>query len=86
MDKNTQQKPGVAEIRSFIVERLASMTGLDPSRIKPTTEFISFGLDSADAASLSGELSEWLNIELEENLLWEHPTTDELVNYLAEIV
>jgi 8-amino-7-oxononanoate synthase len=79
-----QQKPGTAEIMNFILERLAAITGLNPSKINVATEFISFGLDSAEAANLSGELSEWLNLNLEENLLWEHPTPEQLVEYLVD--
>lgn len=85
MDNYPTPRPGKAEILNFIVDQVAKYTELPPAKIKVTTEFLSFGLDSVDAAGISGELSEWLQVELEENLLWDYPTPAELAEYLAEL-
>ncbi len=43
-----------------------------------------FGLDSLAAVELSGELEDWLGLELSPVVAWNHPTPAKLSSYLAE--
>ena len=74
---------GEAAIRAWWVERLAERLRLDPRRIDVREPFSSFGLDSAQAVGLTGELEQWLGRPLPSTLLYEHPTIESLARYLA---
>jgi acyl carrier protein len=71
------------EIERWIVERLARELELDPAEIDRTVPVDRYGLDSRTAASLSGELEDWLGRRLSPALLWEYPTIEQLVRHLT---
>lgn len=66
--------------------KIANSLGLDPEEIDPEESFASYGLDSSVALGLTGELSAWLNLELETILFWEYPKISRLAAYLADEV
>ena len=45
--------------------------------------FAAYGLDSAVAVSMTGELAQWTGCELEPTLFWEYPNIEALAQYLA---
>jgi 8-amino-7-oxononanoate synthase len=72
------------EIRKWLVASVATVVKMKPEQIDVTQSFDSFGMDSLQAVSLSGDLEEWLGEELSPTLVWDYPSIDLLVRYLAE--
>jgi 1-acyl-sn-glycerol-3-phosphate acyltransferase len=56
---------------------------VDPKTLDPSRPFAYYGLDSLTAATLSGELGDWLEREIPPDLLLEHPTISALSAVLA---
>ncbi|MCC6696544.1 MAG: SDR family NAD(P)-dependent oxidoreductase [Candidatus Hydrogenedentes bacterium] len=77
------KNPGVQALRQWLVNRVARETRMEPSHVGIHTPFASFGLGSAQAVSLAGELEEMLGREMPATLAWEYPTIAELADYLA---
>jgi acyl carrier protein len=51
---------------------------------KPSHRFEDFGLDSISTVKLAVELSEWLAIDVDPVLAFEHPTVERLARHLAQ--
>lgn len=71
-------------IQDWLVNRLAEWLAMDAREISILEPFASYGLSSIAAVSLSGELSDWLGIELSPILAYEYPTVERLARHLAE--
>ena len=72
-----------AEIREWLRAAIALELRLDPAALDAQRPFAYYGLDSLTAATLSGELGDWLGREIPPDLLVEHPTIDALAERLA---
>lgn len=72
-----------AEIREWLRAAIARELRLDPAALDAHRPFAYYGLDSLTAATLSGELGDWLGREIPPDLLGEHPTIDALAERLA---
>ncbi|KAF2775153.1 acyl carrier protein [Streptomyces sp. OM5714] len=72
------------EVQDWLVDKVAHKLGVEQSEVNPDQYFDEFGLDSVEALVLSGELENWLGLELETTTLWYHPTIAELSRYIAE--
>lgn len=70
-------------ISAWLVEYLAKLLGVNPSDIDPTAEFGEYGIDSAGAAGLSGDLSAWLGVQLKDSIAFEYPTVALLTEHLS---
>lgn len=76
-DEATQQ------IEAWMIAWLSHRNGLDAQDIGPETQFAEFGLDSMSALELSGEVEDWLGVELTPVVAWNYPTPAKLAAYLA---
>ncbi len=70
------------QIQTWLVQYLARNLQLDPADIDPEKAFAAYGLDSAVAVSMTTDLGDWLNLELEVMLFWEYPTITSVAQYL----
>ena len=70
-------------ISSWLIEQLSHRLRVSPAEINIHDPFSSYGLDSATAVSLSGELEEWLERRLSPTLIYDYPSIDKLSQYLA---
>ena len=77
------ENPSEAAIRDWCVEYLARTLDLLDHTIHPEMTFARLGLDSANSVFLIVELEDWLGLELTPELLFEHPTIEELARHLA---
>lgn len=77
------ENPSEAAIRDWCVEYLARTLDLPDHTIDPEMTFVRLGLDSANSVFLIVELEERIGLELTPDLLFEHPTINELARYLA---
>ena len=77
------RNPTETEIRDWCVAYIERTLG-DPSiPVAPDISFPGMGLDSANSAYFVVELEEWLGVELEPEIVAEHPTIAELAHHLA---
>jgi acyl transferase domain-containing protein/acyl-CoA synthetase (AMP-forming)/AMP-acid ligase II/SAM-dependent methyltransferase/acyl carrier protein len=72
-----------AEIRDWLVRRLARQLRTEPGRIATDVSFADFGLDSLGLVTIAGELEKWLQRPVSPTLLYEAPTIGLLAAALA---
>ncbi|MEI2580372.1 AMP-binding protein [Scytonema sp. PRP1] len=77
-------KPAFTEeaIATWVVSHVALYLKISPDEIGIVQPFATYGLDSAVAISLTGELAQWLDCELEPTIFWEYPNIKVLAQYL----
>ncbi|MEM9291840.1 MAG: beta-ketoacyl synthase N-terminal-like domain-containing protein [Acidobacteriota bacterium] len=72
-------------IEAWIKGRLAQRFALEASKVDAQQPFARYGMDSAAAVGLVGELEEQLDRRLPETLLYEHPTPRAVARHLAGV-
>ena len=84
MAKETHKtSPTATEIREWLVAYLAELLEVDPSKVDVAMPFDSYGLDSAAAVGLTGDLEDWLGCEVDPTLPYDYPTIQTLAQHLA---
>ncbi|WP_042411250.1 acyl carrier protein [Streptacidiphilus carbonis] len=76
--------PAEHEIDSWLAEYIGELLTLPSAEIDREATFDSLGLDSATAIAITGELEDWLGLQLDPNVAYVHPTIRSLSRYLAE--
>lgn len=71
------------EIVSWLVDRVAQVAELDREAVDLNRPFSAFGIDSAEAVGIVGELEERLGVELESSALYDFPTISALAVHLS---
>lgn len=71
------------EIQDWLIAQLCERVGLGAEEIDLRAALASYGLDSKDAVSLTGELEVWLGRRLAPTLLYEYPTIEVLARHLS---
>jgi acyl carrier protein len=72
-----------SDIKKWLIEEIAARLELVPEEIETGEPFINFGLDSAEAVMLSGDLAEWLGQEVSPTIFWDFPCIEELAISLS---
>lgn len=70
-------------LRAWLVEQVAVMLDKAPQHIEPSVPLADYGLDSVYGLTLTTEIENHLGVTLEPTLIWDHPSIDELVDYLT---
>lgn len=70
-------------IQGWLIDKLAEVLEIEPSQIDIRQDFEDYGLESAEAINLSGDLEEYLGCRLPPTLLWDYPNIEALAQYLA---
>ncbi len=88
MDKIASEESPVSaasaeEILNWLITWVAKEVKVDPAQIDVDEPFVNFGLTSRQAVLLSGDLEDWLGVELEPSLVWDFPTIAKLSAHLA---
>jgi acyl-CoA synthetase (AMP-forming)/AMP-acid ligase II/acyl carrier protein len=78
IDKKDQPR-----IQQWLIDRVAVMLKVAPGRIDVREPFDYYGLDSAQAVEMAGDLEQWLGRTLPATLVWDYPNIAELSAYLA---
>ena len=79
------EKPGSADdIKWWLANKVAAVLKIDASGVEFNTSFAKLGLDSLAAITISGELEQWLEMEIDATILYQYPTIEELSEYLIE--
>jgi len=72
-----------AEIELWLRSTIAELLDVESNEVDIRARFARFGIDSAAALIITDMLSEWLALEFEPSLLYEHETIEQLARYLA---
>lgn len=83
MTKTQLNKKTLVEIQEWLVIYLAKSLEVETTEIDLQVSFDEYSLNSHDAIYLTGELEEWLGLELEATLLYEYTNIKELSEYLV---
>ena len=70
-------------IQGWLIDKLAEILEVEPNQIDIGQDFEEYGLESAEAINLSGDLEDYLGCRLPPTLLWEYQNIETLVQYLA---
>jgi acetyltransferase-like isoleucine patch superfamily enzyme/acyl carrier protein len=76
--------PTELQIREWCAGFLADELKVPPSQIDPGAKFKRLGIDSTTAIIFSVDLGEWLGLELPSDIMFEHPTINDLARHLAQ--
>jgi len=71
------------EIEDWLVQYISKALELSQDAIDPTASFDKFGIESSAAAAMTGDLADWLNLEIDPTVVFEHPTISRLAASLA---
>lgn len=74
------------EIQEWIISYLANLLEIDEEEIDIEEPFDRYGLDSAAAIGLLGDLGTCLKCDLDPTLIYDFPTIETLVNHLISEV
>ena len=72
-------------VETLLVAKIAAHVKIDPDAVDTEKPFADYGLDSALAVSLVGELESHLGLQLPATLAWDYPCIANLSKYLAEL-
>jgi acyl carrier protein len=72
-----------AEIESWLVSYLANLLAIPESEVSRTLTFEQFGLDSAAAVAMTGDLARWLGTDLDPNVASKHKTVSALAGHIS---
>ncbi|ACC81784.1 acyl carrier protein [Nostoc punctiforme] len=75
--------PSLEEVQDWILLYIANLLELETEEIDITVPFSTYGLDSSVAVGLTGDLADWLGLDLDPTLLYDYPTIESLVQYLS---
>jgi len=75
---------GVDEIQAWIVAQVSDLLGVEPAAIDVRQALSFYGLSSAEAAMLAGDLEAWLGRSVPVSLAWDHPTIERMARHLAD--
>ncbi|MBB5447923.1 MULTISPECIES: acyl carrier protein [unclassified Paraburkholderia] len=73
-----------AQLEEWFVSYIADLRGMKREKISRTVVLSKYGLDSASAVALSGDLMDWLKCDVDPTLLYEYPTIEKAAAYLME--
>ncbi|MEN9567761.1 MAG: hypothetical protein RLZZ69_2957, partial [Cyanobacteriota bacterium] len=71
-------------IQGWLIDKLAEILEIEPNQIDVGQDFEEYGLESAEAINLSGDLEDYLSCRLPPTLLWEYQNIETLAQYLAK--
>ncbi|MEL6495185.1 MAG: acyl carrier protein, partial [Cyanobacteria bacterium J06623_7] len=59
-------------IQGWLIDKLAEVLEIEPNQIDVGQDFEEYGLESAEAINLSGDLEDYLGCRLPPTLLWDY--------------
>ena len=82
MSKSAVVKQQSADVANWMRNYLARKLKIAPDKIDPTESFDSFGIDSADAVRMIGDLEDFVGRRLSPSLAYRYPTIETMSRYL----
>lgn len=84
MSNNAVARKPSEDINGWMRNYLAQKLNVTPDKIDTKESFDTFGLDSADAVRMIGDLEDYLGRRLSPSLAYKYPTIDAMSKYLAD--
>jgi 8-amino-7-oxononanoate synthase len=81
--KDSNAVPQANEIQEWLIDKLAEVLELESAQINVEQDFEEYGLESAEAINLSGDLEDYLGCRLPPTLLWDYQNIQALAQYLG---
>src|SRR5689334_13373948 len=78
--------PSEGEVQTWLIDAIARAVGVDPQEIDVSETFATYGLNSLDAVTLTGDLEVWLGRRLSPLLAWDYPTVEALARHLSGLM
>lgn len=75
-----------ADIKGWMVEYLSKLLDLSPDEILEDADFKTMGLDSSSSVGITGDLSNWIGVELDETLLFNYPTINDVSKHVVALL
>jgi acyl carrier protein len=82
-DIATRPAPPAAELRTWLIDRVAYYADLEPAGIDAEAPLAAYGLDSVYAFAICGDIEDEFHLPVEPTLMWDHGTITALADYLA---
>lgn len=79
-----EERFSAEKIEAWIVSYLAEVLEIDPDEIDVEIPFDHYGLDSAVAVGMTGDLEDWLGKKIDPTLLYDYPTIESFSCHLTE--
>ncbi len=79
-------KANKQEVQAWMIDYLVKLLMLDRARIDVNDTFESYGLDSAAMVGMTGDLSDWLNVEIDPVIAYDHPSIDALSTQVVTVL
>ncbi len=76
----------VEAIRNWLIAEIAELLSVDARDLSVDKPLADYGLSSMTGVILSGNIEEWLNVQLDPAVAWDYPTIESLASHLAEEV
>jgi acyl carrier protein len=73
-------KPDIADVESFVRERISRRTKVPGHEIQDSTVLVDIGLESVDAVLICGEIEDAFEVEVEPSLMFEFETFGAVVD------
>lgn len=73
-------------IQDWLAAHISDLLSLPVDQVPLDTPFDRYGLDSAAAVGMIGDLGEWLGRTLDPTLPYDYPTALQLADHLAEVI
>ena len=78
--------PTERELEGWLADYIGELLAVPSAEIDRNSTFQSFGVDSANAIGITGELEDWLGIPIDPEVAYDYPTIRSLGQYLAAAV
>jgi len=72
-----------ADVKDWLITYLADLKNIDKAKIRTDVSLERYGLDSATAVAMSGDLMDWCGKELDPSAIYDYKTIHELAAYLV---
>jgi acyl carrier protein len=76
----------LADIRSWLVERIASYLDCSPASVELDADLVRYGFDSVQALSVSGDFEDTFGVEVPAALLLDTSTVREIADRVYALV
>jgi acyl carrier protein len=71
------------EVTTWLIDQIASHTGLPRTDISPEQPLANYGFDSVQSVSLSTDIEDEFGLPMPSTLVWDYPTIEKLAEYLV---
>ncbi|MBX7165976.1 MAG: acyl carrier protein [Pirellulales bacterium] len=79
----SRKERSAEELRAWLVDQLAALLAVDAAAVDVDKPFTDYGLSSAEAVILAGDLGKWIGRSLPPTLAWDFPTIADLAEHIA---